>query len=128
MSSAILWEVEFLNSQSKLEKNKEIVKRFVEAFNKGRLEQMDELFQPEFNFVTTGYFMKVKIEGWKKMIQDELNVLENINWKIEEMVSEGDLVGCPVHLERNAKRHLYGDPFHWKELQGNRDGYVPVEE
>jgi len=65
-----------------------IVRRFVEAYNTGNLDLLDDLLAPDYFDQTN----KVGIEGLKQLINMALKAFPDYHETIEDIIAEGDKV------------------------------------
>lgn len=72
-----------------LEKNKAIVRRFVEEFNKRNLAIIDELASPDY--VDHDHQLR-GLEGLKQLMTIEFKGFPDFHMTIEDMIAEGDRV------------------------------------
>jgi len=71
-----------------LEENKAIVRRFVEAYNKGNLDLLDDLVSPDF----VDHAHQLSPEGVKQVIRMALKAFPDYHETIEDIIAEGDRV------------------------------------
>ena len=71
-----------------LEENKAIVRRFVEAYNKGNLDLLDDLVSPDF----VDHAHQLSPEGVKQVIRMALKAFPDYHETIEDIIAEGDTV------------------------------------
>ena len=82
-----------------LEENKEIVRRFVEAYNNQDFELLDNLLAPNY-FDNTN---QVNAEGLKQLIKMAFAAFPDYHETIEDIVAEGDKVWILVRT--NTGKH-----------------------
>jgi steroid delta-isomerase-like uncharacterized protein len=103
-------ELEKFRTQAKVEeKNKEIVRRFFEEWNKGNIEIADERYAPEYNWYyssTTPNPMtrEETIEFFKKFIQ----AFPDANWTIQGLFPVGDRVIAWLTVRGTHKGEFQG--------------------
>jgi len=71
-----------------LEENKAIVRRFVEAYNKGNLDLLDDLVAPDY----FDHTHQLSPEGLKQVINMALKAFPDYHEAIEDIIAEGDKV------------------------------------
>ena len=102
------------------EANKDIVRRYVEAFNRGDVETLqNEVFAPDA--VVQGVLgwggMDVVVPIWR-----ELHAALQITMQIEELVAEGDTVAA-----RYTERGTFVGPFRGNQPTGKSFELVAME-
>ena len=75
-----------------LEENKAIVRRFVEAYNKGNLDLLDDLVAPDY----VDHAHQLSPEGLKQVIRMALKAFPDYHETIEDIIAEGDKVWIQV--------------------------------
>ena len=81
-----------------LEENKAVVRRFVEAYNKGDLDLLDDLLAPDYFDHTN----QVGPEGLKQLIKMAFKAFPDYHETIEEIIAEGDKVWIRVTINTGA--------------------------
>ena len=71
-----------------LEENKAVVRRFVEAYNKRKLDLIDDFVAPDY----VDHTNKVDREGLKRLFVMGLNAFPDWHETIEDIIAEGDKV------------------------------------
>lgn len=71
-----------------LEENKAVVRRFVEAYNKRKLDLIDDFVAPDY----VDHTNKVGREGLKRLFAMGLNAFPDWREAIEDIIAEGDKV------------------------------------
>jgi predicted ester cyclase len=74
------------------EKNKAIVRRFLEEVAKGNLDVIDELLSPDFVDRSLVPGQGPTLEDFKRLNREFLNAFSTISFTIEEQIAEGDTV------------------------------------
>ena len=74
------------------EKNKALVRRFLEAMAKGDLAAMDEMMAPDFVDSSLLPGQEPDREGFKRSVVENLAPFSDVNNIIDEQVAEGDKV------------------------------------
>jgi steroid delta-isomerase-like uncharacterized protein len=102
------------------EANKDIVRRYVEAFNRGDVDTLqNEIFAPDA--VVQGVLgwggMDVVVPIWR-----ELHAALQITMQIEELVAEGDTVAA-----RYTERGTFAGPFRGNQPTGKSFELVAME-
>ena len=102
------------------EANKQIVRRYVEAFNRGDVDRLqNEIFAPDA--VVQGVLgwggMDVVVPIWR-----ELHAALQITMQIEELVAEGDTVAA-----RYTERGTFVGPFRGNQPTGKSFELVAME-
>ncbi|HEY9675870.1 MAG TPA: ester cyclase [Waterburya sp.] len=102
-----------------LESNKQVVLKYVEAFNRGDLEALQELFTPDA--------LIQGVLGWGELakampIWKELHEAFAINLTVEEIIAEGDTVAV-----RYAERGAFVGSFRGQEPTGKSFELVAME-
>jgi predicted ester cyclase len=77
-----------------IEENKEIVRRFVEAYNNQDYDLLDNLLAPDYIDHTN----QVGPEGLKQLIKMAFNAFPNYHETIEDIIAEGDKVWIRVKV------------------------------
>jgi len=75
-----------------LEENKTIVRRFVETYNKGDLDLLDDLVAPDY----VDHAHQLSPEGLKQVIRMALKAFQDYHETIEDIIAEGDKVWIRV--------------------------------
>jgi steroid delta-isomerase-like uncharacterized protein len=102
-----------------LESNKQVVLKYVEAFNRGDLEALQELFTPDA--------LIQGVLGWGELamampIWKELHEAFAINLTVEEIIAEGDTVAV-----RYTERGTFVGSFRGQEPTGKSFELVAME-
>ncbi len=102
-----------------LESNKQVVLKYVEAFNRGDLEALQELFTPDA--------LIQGVLGWGELdkampIWKELHEAFAINLTVEEIIAEGDTVAV-----RYTERGVFVGSFRGQEPTGKSFELVAME-
>ncbi len=97
-----------------LEKNKAIVRGFIEAYNKRNLDYLDLID----DFVAPDYVdhsNNVDREGLKQLFKMGLNAFPDWHEAIEDIIAEGDKVWVRLTYTGTHKGRIYGIIAYWKE-------------
>ena len=78
-----------------LEENKEVVRRFVEAYNKRNLDAFDDLLAPDYFDHTN----QVGVEGLIQLMNMAFKAFPDFHETIEEIIAEGDKVWARIIFE-----------------------------
>jgi predicted ester cyclase len=102
-----------------IESNKQVVLKYVEAFNRGDLEALQELFTPDA--------LIHSVLGWGELdkampIWKELHEAFAINLTVEEIIAEGDTVAV-----RYTERGAFVGSFRGQEPTGKSFELVAME-
>lgn len=107
------------DEMSQLEQNKQVVREYVDAFNRGDLEGLKELFTP--GAVIQGVLRKGGMDEilpiWGELIEGL-----GIQLEVEELVAEGDLVAA-----RYTERGTFRAPFFGNQPTGRSYELVAME-
>jgi predicted ester cyclase len=71
-----------------LEENKAIVRRFVESYNTGNLDLLDDIVAPDY----VDHAHQLNLESLKQIINMALNAFHDYHETIEDIIAEGDQV------------------------------------
>jgi serine phosphatase RsbU (regulator of sigma subunit)/predicted ester cyclase len=82
------------------EKNKALVRRFVEAFANGDLETLDELMAPDYVDHSLRPDQEPGREGFMRSVAEDQTIFSNIRANIEDQASEGDKVISRLTMKR----------------------------
>ena len=75
------------------EQNKELVKRFYEAANKGDPEALKEVLAPEYAwYVPSRNTEPISREGAIEFVREIHNAFPDCHWSIEDLIAKGDIV------------------------------------
>ena len=99
------------------EENKEVARRYMEeAFNNGNLAVVPEVVAPEYVHHTN--FGEVKgAEGLKQTVTIMRNAFPDLNYTIDSMVSEGNMVAFTLRAQGTSKGEFLGIPPTGKQLK-----------
>src|SRR5919204_5209759 len=78
-----------------IEENKALVRRFYEAWNKGKLAALtaiDELFAPDYVFHGNGVFPDMDRAGLKQMAPAGWTAFPDLHYTLEDLIAEWDKV------------------------------------
>ena len=82
-----------------LEENKQVVRRFVEAYNTGNVDLLDEILAPDYFDHTN----QVDAEGLKQLIKMAFAAFPAYHETIEDIIAEGDKVW--ILVKTNTGKH-----------------------
>jgi len=82
-----------------LEENKEVVRRFVEAYNNQDLDSLDDLLAPDYFDKTN----QVDAEGLKQLIRMAFAAFPDYHETIEDIIAEGNKVW--ILVKTNTGKH-----------------------
>lgn len=101
------------------EKNKEVVKDYVEAFNSGEMDKLATLFSAnaEIQGVLGKGQMEIAMPVWKQLVEGL-----GMQLKIEELIAEGDIVAA-----RYTETGTFNAPFMGNEPTGRSYELVAME-
>jgi predicted ester cyclase len=90
------------------EANKEIIRRYQEAYNTNNLDVLDELLSPTWK--TNGWVEGVPqtIESAKEMYQTILQAMPDVQWHTLDLVAEGDWVAQRTLMRGTFKGEVAG--------------------
>ena len=90
------------------EANKALIQRYMEAWDQGDLEALDEIFAEDF--VNHSPPLPADREGMMQAAADEHIGFPNNVWTIEQIVAEGDMVAVHVHFVGIHEGEFFGVP------------------
>jgi steroid delta-isomerase-like uncharacterized protein len=94
-----------------LEENKALVRRVIEAFNKGDVSVLDELVAKDWIYHTSrGQEVLHGIEAYKQVVTLVRKSFPDFNISIEDMVAEGDKVTYRFTMSGTFKGEYRGFP------------------
>ena len=101
------------------EKNKEVVKDYVEAFNSGEMDKLAALFSAdaEIQGVLGKGQMEIAMPVWKQLVEGL-----GMQLKIEDLIAEGDIVAA-----RYTETGIFNAPFMGNEPTGRSYELVAME-
>jgi steroid delta-isomerase-like uncharacterized protein len=104
---------------TRLAANKDVVRQYVEAFNRGDLEKLKESFTPDASVhgVLGWGGLEVALPIWK-----ELHEAFKIELSVEEMIAEEDVVAV-----RYVERGTFAKPFRGRPPTGKSYELVAME-
>jgi steroid delta-isomerase-like uncharacterized protein len=115
------------------EENKEVARRYMEeAFNNGNLAVVPEVVAPEYVHHTN--FGEVKgAEGLKQTITIMRNAFPDLNYVIDSMVAEGNMVAFTLRAQGTFEGEFFGmsptgNPFTYTEAVFMRLAGGKIEE
>ena len=82
-----------------LEENKEVVRRFVEAYNTGNVDLLDDILAPDYFDHTN----QVGPDGLKQLIKMAFKAFPDYHETIEDIIAEGDKVW--ILVKTNTGKH-----------------------
>ena len=95
-----------------LEENKEVVRRFVEAYNKRNLDAFDDLLAPDYFDHTS----KVGPEGLKQLMNMAFKAFPDFHETIEDIIAEGDKVWARITFTATHTGEWMGIPPTGKKI------------
>lgn len=98
------------------EENKAIVRRWVEAFNEGNLDAVDELVTDSYVRHDPNAPEVRGPEEEKRLIVMYRSAFPDLHFTVEDMVSEGDTVAMRVGIRATHRGELLGIPPTEKQL------------
>jgi steroid delta-isomerase-like uncharacterized protein len=99
-----------------IEENKEIVRRYQEAYNKQDYDALDEIVAPDVrtpNMIST---MPRGLEGAKLVHQKTLLGMPDYHTTIEDLIAEGNRVVARVRITGTHTADFYGIPATGKRI------------
>ncbi len=102
------WQVEEQVPSSTEEKNKALVRRFLEELVKGNFDVIDDLAAPDFVDRNPTPGQAPTREDYKRSVQEILGAFSTINFTIEEQIAEGDTVVTKYRQSGFARGELFG--------------------
>ncbi len=90
------------------EENKEVARRYMEeAFNKGNLAVVPEVVAPDYVHHTN--FGEAKgADGLKQAVTIMRNAFPDLNYTVDNMVAEGDMVAFTLRAQGTFKGEFFG--------------------
>jgi steroid delta-isomerase-like uncharacterized protein len=98
------------------EENKAIVRRWVEAFNEGNLDAVDELVTDSYVRHDTNAQEVRGPEKEKSLIAMYRSAFPDLHFTVQDMVAEGDRVVTRIGIRATHKGELLGIPATEKQL------------
>ena len=95
-----------------LEENKEVVRRFIEAYNKRNLDLIDDFVAPDY----VDHTNKVDREGLKQLFNMGLTAFPDWHETIEDIIAEGDKVWVRLSYTGTHKGEFIGLPPPGKKI------------
>jgi len=96
------------------EANKAVLRRvFEEAFNKNKLEVIDETYAEDYEFDApplAGQVVTTGREAFKRRVQSFAAAFGDIHYKIEDVIAEGDLVATNFSVSGLHRGEFAGFP------------------
>ncbi|GAG76326.1 unnamed protein product [marine sediment metagenome] len=89
-----------------LEENKEIVRRWIESYNKHNLDSLDEFLAPDY----IDHIHHGGPEGVKQVFNMAFNAFPDWHESIEEMIAEGDTVWARLTYSGTHTGEFFGLP------------------
>ena len=96
-----------------LEENKELVRKFVEAYNKRNLDAFNDLLAPDYFDHTN----QVGVEGLKQLMNMAFKAFPDFHETIEEIIAEGDKVWARIIFEGTHTGKWMGLPPTGKKVR-----------
>jgi steroid delta-isomerase-like uncharacterized protein len=105
-------ELEEFKAQAALEKqNIALVKRYIDEFNKGNVEILNEICAPDYRFYVPSnspkFMSREEIVGTMKMF---ISAFPDFNWSIEDTIAEGDKVVTRFSMRGTHEGEWQGIP------------------
>jgi steroid delta-isomerase-like uncharacterized protein len=100
------------------EANKEIIRRWQEAYNTGKLDEIDDLLAPDW--ATNGWPEGVPktVEMAKEMHRGLLGMMPDVRFTTEELIAEEDRVVQRWTVGGSHGNELFGCPPTGKQVKG----------
>ena len=90
--------------------NKEIVRRYQEAYNSNNLDLLDEILSPEVLTPKIMPGMASGLEGAKRVHQTTLIGMPDFHTQIEDLIAEGDQVVARITMSGTHSGDFFGIP------------------
>ena len=105
-------ELEAMKTQATVEEqNKEIVKGYIDEFNKGNVEILNEVCAPDYRFYVPSNSPKfMSREEIIEILKMFLVAFPDFNWSIEDTIAEGDKVVTRFIMRGTHKGEWQGIP------------------
>jgi steroid delta-isomerase-like uncharacterized protein len=105
------------------EQNKQVVRQYIEAFNRQDIERLGQLvLRTNHSFQFSGMHSSMDWNRTKQFYAAFWSAFPDLSAKIEEMVAEGDKVAIPVINTGTHKGEFQGIPSTGKNVSfGGRD-------
>jgi len=101
-----------------LEENKDLVRRFYAAIERGDFDALHEMVHPEFVFYNQVDVPRPGVQGLVDAEQKNFDAFANFRFPIETMVAEGDKVAAYMLFEGKGYRSdVFGVPASGKNLR-----------
>jgi len=98
------------------EENKEIVRRYQEAYNSNHLDVLEEIMSPEVLTPKIMPGMPPGLEGAKRVHQTTLIGMPDFHTHIEDLIAEGDKVVARVTMTGTHSGDFFGIPATGKKV------------
>ena len=95
-----------------LDKNKEVVRRFIESYNERKLDLIDEFVSPDY----VDHSNNVGREGLKQLFAMGLNAFPDWHETIEDIIAEGNKVWVRLAYTGTHKGEFMGLPPTGKKI------------
>lgn len=92
------------------ETRKERLKNFYDAFGKAQVEKLDKIIVRDWKTHDPNPGQEQGREGFKKFIPLVHSSIQNVNWKIEEMIEEGNTIVVRSTMTATHTGPLLGVP------------------
>ena len=100
-----------------VEENKAIARRFIEeVWHQKNLTVIDEIFATDYVYHMAGMPDIRGPEGFKQMVVMYLTAFTNIQWTIEALIAEGDMVAIRLTFRGTHQGELMGIPPTGKQV------------
>jgi len=101
-----------------LEENKDLVRRFYAAIERGDFDALHDMVHPEFVFYNQVDVPRPGVQGLVDAEQKNFDAFESFRFPIETMVAEGDKVAAYMLFEGEGYRSdVFGVPASGKNLR-----------
>jgi steroid delta-isomerase-like uncharacterized protein len=101
------------------EKNKALVHRLYEEWNKGKeaaMAAIEELYAPAYVWHSTGVFPDMDLAGMKQMTPAFFTAFPDLHYTLEDLIAEGDKVAARFTLRGTHQGDFLGMPPTGKQV------------
>ncbi len=84
-----------------------VTSRYVELWNTGNFDQMESLFSPPVAMVSRGNRVLLTLEMLKRVITAWRKSMPDLNFKIEDAISQSDMVAMRLSFTGSYKERLF---------------------
>ena len=110
------------------EQNRELVKHYIEVFNKGDFEAFKEILSPDYAvFNPSGSDKSSSREELIENYKGALDAFSEFTWSIEDMIAAGDKVICRVMARGEYIGGVPGLPATGKEIAFSMISIMRIE-